>query len=316
VNDTHYIDAEVRPMLDLLAAAYGDYANMAVDEIRARFAQAAAAMARPLPPNCQDGYVDVPGPAGPIACRYFRPADAAIDLPVIAHFLGGTFVATSLDQVGWNPIKLAMEVGAVVITPLHRMPPEHPYPAAYEDCFALYRWLLGNAKQVGGDPGRIALVGQSSGGTLAASVCIEARAAGLPQPALQVLAEPLLDHESETPSINEFTHVLSKEILRPRVSHYFGEERPPRRASPLRAESLAGVAPAYIITAGLDPLRDEAIAFVARLRREGVFVAHRHHDGQIHGFFSMYDQITQARVAFAECCAALRLALSEGIGRK
>jgi acetyl esterase len=316
VYDTHYIDAEIRPVLDQLAAAYGDYARMTVAEIRSRFAQVAAAMSRPLPANCSDGYVDVPGPAGVISCRYFKPANAGTDLPVILHFLGGTFVTTSLDQVGWNPIKLAMEVGCVVVTPLHRMPPEHPFPAAYDDCFAVYRWFVENARRIGGDPGRIALVGESSGGTLAASVCIDAREAGLPQPALQVLAEPLLDHESETPSMNEFTHVISKEILRPRVSYYFGETRPPRRASPLLAESLAGLAPAYVITAGLDPLRDEAIAFVARLRREGVFVAHRHHEGQIHGFFSMYDQITQARVAFAECCAVIRLALTDGISRK
>lgn len=313
MQDSHYVDRDVRKMLDILAASYGDYANMSIAEIRERFAAHARATAQPLPRGCVEGYVDIQGPGGVIPCRYFRPEAPAGSCPVIINFLSGTFVATSLEQVGRTPVELSQGTASLVITPLHRMPPEHRYPAAYDDCFAVYRWVLEHGTKIGADPGRIVLFGESSGATLAASVCLKAREAGLPQPKLMVLAEPLLDHESETPSMNEFTYVLSKEMLRAPDSHYFGTERPPVDASPLRAASLANIAPAYVITAGLDPLRDEAIAFVARLRREGVFVAHRHHDGQIHGFFSMFGQLTHAQLALAECCAAIRVAIAGGL---
>lgn len=313
MSHSHYIDPEVRPVLEMMAGHYGDYEKMSIADMRAMFAQTAAAMARPLPPGCRDGYFDIPGPGGAIPCRYFRPADMSGELPIVVQFLGGTFVATSLDQVGHVPPILAMTLRCMVVTPLHRMPPEHPFPAAYDDSFAIYAWLQANAKGVGGDGERIVLLGESSGATLTASACIDARDRGLAQPRLQVLAEPLLDHTSETPSMNEFTYVLSKALMRRRPHVYFGDDEPPVRASPLRAPSLAGVAPAYVITAGLDPLRDEGIAFAARLRNEGVVVALRNHDGQVHGFFSMFEQITQSRIAFAECCATIRLAFEGGL---
>lgn len=313
MHDSHFIDPQVRPMLDMMAAHYGDYSKMSLEEVRAVFAKTATAMARPLPKGCEDGYVDIPGPAGAIRCRYFRPVVRSGSLPVIIQFIPGTYVATALDQVGHLPPALAMAVNAVVLTPLHRMPPENPFPAAFDDCFAVYAHVLRHADQIGGDGARVVLLGESSGGTLAAATCLEARDKGLPQPLLQVLAEPLVDHDSETPSVNEFSYVLSKADLRKGSRYYFGDAPAPLRASPLRACSLSGVAPAYIVTAGLDPLRDEGIAFAARLREEGVIVAHRHHDGQVHGFFSMVENVTQAKIAFRECCAVISLAMEGGL---
>lgn len=301
-------------MLEMMAAHYGEYSKMSLEEVRAVFAQTALAMARPLPTGCEDGYFDIPGPAGPIPCRFFRPSGQAKLLPVIIQYIGGTYVATALDQVGHVPAALAMAVNAVVVTPLHRIPPEHPFPAAFDDCFAVYAHLIRHADQINGDGTRIVLLGESSGGTLAAATCLEARDRGLAQPLLQVLAEPLVDHDAETPSVNEFAYVLSKADLRKGSRYYFGDAPAPVRASPLRAQSLAGVAPAYVITAGLDPLRDEGIAFAARLRQDGIMVAHRHHDGQVHGFFSMFEHVTQAKIAFRECCAAICLAVEGEFG--
>jgi acetyl esterase len=312
--DSHYIDAEVRPILDMLAAQFGDYSKLTVAETRALYNQSAPLMAAPVPEGCLDERRTIPGPGGDIACRIFRPKNIHGELPVIVHFLGGTYVATSLDHLGPPPTAMAMEVGCLVVVPLHRMPPENPFPSAYDDSVAVYEWLVKHAREWGGDPDRIILQGESSGGTLAAAVCIDAKAKGLSQPVMQVLAEPLLDHESETCSMSEFTFMLSKEAIRFGSKTYFGDQRPPRRASPLKAEALAGVAPAYVITAGLDPLRDEGIAYVARLRREGVTVIHRHHDGQLHGFFSMFPQILQARIAFQEVCAVMRFAFAGGLG--
>lgn len=311
---SHYIDPEVRPILDMIAAQFGDYSKLTVEETRALYNQSAPMMAAPVPDECLDERRIIPGPGGDIECRLFRPKGLTGDLPIIVQFLGGTFVATSLDHLGPPSTGMAMDVGCLVVVPLHRVPPEHPFPAAYDDAFAIYKWLLQNGREWGGDPDRIILQGESSGGTLAASVCIDALDANLPQPLMQVLAEPLLDHESETCSMNEFNYMLSKEDVRMGSKTYFGDQTPPRRASPLKVQSLAGVAPAYVITAGLDPLRDEGIAFVARLRREGVPVTHRNHDGQLHGFFSMYPHILQSRIAFQEVCAVMRFAFAGGFG--
>ena len=314
MNHSHYIDPQVRPILDMIAQTFGDYTELTVDETRALYAQSTAAMAQPLPEGCIDGRFKIPGPGGPIECRFFRPVAAEGDLPVILSFLGGTYVATSLDHLGPPAPAMAMAVNCMVVSPLHRMPPEHPYPAAFDDCFEVYRWFLENAASVGGNPAQIILEGESAGGTLATMTCIRARDAGLPQPKLQVLAEPLVDHESETPSANELTFMLSKKALRFGAKQYFGDAPIPREASPLRVDSLAGIAPAYVITAGLDPLRDEGIAYVSRLRQEGVPVTHRNHDGQLHGFFSMFPQILQARIAFEEVCAVMRFAFAGGLG--
>lgn len=308
--NSHFVDPQVRPVLDMLAQQFGDYTQLSVAETRKLYAETAAAMAQPLPQGCVDGRFSVEGPTGPIECRFFKPADASAPLPVFLFFLGGTFVATSLDHLGPVPGILAMETRCIVVTPLHRIPPENRFPAAYDDCLAVYAWALKSAGQIGGDSNRVAVGGQSAGGTLAAAVTIDARDNGWRQPVLQVLAEPLLDHLSETPSLNEFTYVLSKKVLKEGSRYYFGDAVPPTRASPLRAPSLAGLAPTYIITAGLDPLRDEGFAYVARLRAEGSIVAHRHHEGQLHGFFSMFQQITQSKIAFAECCAVIRLAFA------
>lgn len=316
MHDSHYVDPEVRPILAALQAQFGDYTRLSVAQTREMYARRAAATAKPLPPTCIDGRFTVHGVAGAIECRWFKPLHATGSLPVLLHFLGGTYVATSLDQVGGLPIALALALDCIVVVPLHRIPPEHPFPAALDDCFAVYRWLLRSAADLGGDAARIVIHGESSGGTLAALVCITARDQHLPQPCLQVLAEPLVDHQSETSSINEFSYVLGKQAIRFGSRLYFGDAPPPASASPLRVESLQHLAPAYVITAGLDPLRDEGIAFVTRLRHEGVLVVHRHHDGQIHGFHSMFDQLTQSRIAFAECCAAITLAFSGALSRR
>lgn len=310
--NSHYVDPQVRGFLDQFAANYGeDYIERSIDELRALYLEQLKTTAKPLPAGCEDGRFDVPGLGGPVACRYFKPQGEG-PFPVLIYFLGGTFIYTTLDHVGAMPPETAMLANCIVVVPLHRMPPENRFPAAFDDCFSVYRWLTEHAAELGGDQTRIALMGESSGATLAAAVCIDALEAGVQQPVLQVLAEPLLDQLAETASLNEFTYVLSKTVLRQEPSAYFGDAPPERRASPLRAKSLKGVAPAYVITADLDPLRDEALAFVARLRTEGVLVAHRHHDGQVHAFFSMFDQLTQAKIAFHECCAVLALAFSGG----
>lgn len=306
-----YIDPQVLPVLEMLGQH--DYSKITVEEGRAMYRQAAA-FALPVRPNCRVEEFVLPRRDGtPIPCKAIFPPDAGKSLPVVISYMGGTFVGTTLEFIGGYESHIAEFAGSIVVVPLHRVPPEHRYPAAYDDCYDVYAWMTRNAGQIGGDPARIALHGESAGATLAASVCIEARDRGEAQPLMQVLAEPLLDHEAETPSLNELSIMLSRATLRLGSSYYFGDERPARRASPLRVDDLSGLAPAYIVTAALDPLRDEGYAYAVRLRQAGVPVIHTCYEGQIHGFLSMIGSVDQARIAFHQACGVLRLAFAGGL---
>lgn len=276
----------------------------------------AAAFALPVRPGCTVKEFEIQRRDGQtMPCKAIIPPQHRPNLPVVASFMGGTYVGTTLEFIGGYESHIAELVECIVVVPLHRVPPENRFPAAYDDCFDAYAWLKRNAGEIGGDSARIAVHGESSGATLAASVCIDAKAEGLPQPVLQVLAEPLLDHESETPSMNELGVVLNRATLRLGSSYYFGSERPAKRASPLRADDLSGLAPAYIVTAGLDPLRDEGYAYAVRLRQAGVGVTYNSYEGQIHGFLSMIAAVDQARIAFHQCCGVLRMAFAGGLQR-
>ena len=306
-----YIDPQVAPILEMIGQH--DYSKISVEEGRAMYRQAAA-HALPVRAGCTVKEFEIrrrDGKAMP--CKAIFPPQRRPGLPVVASFMGGTYVGTTLEFIGGYESHIAEFADCIVVVPLHRVPPENRFPAAYDDCFDTYAWLKRNAGEIGGDPARVAVHGESAGATLAASVCIDARSEGLAQPLLQVLAEPLLDHESETPSINELNLVLSRATLRLGSSYYFGDEQPAKRASPLRADDLSGLAPAYIVTASLDPLRDEGYAYAVRLRQAGVAVTYNCYEGQIHGFLSMIAAVDQARIAFHQCCGVLRLAFAGGM---
>lgn len=254
----------------------------------------------------------VPGPAGPVPVRVYRPSEAT-GLPVVVWFHGGGWVIGGLDSHDHLCRLLCDDAGCVVVSVDYRLAPEHPFPAAVEDCVAAYGWVAANATEVGGDPGRVAVGGDSAGGNLAAVVALTRRDAGDPPPRAQVLVYPVTDHEFDSPSMHENAtgYFLEREHMRWFFGHYL---RTPAdaddwRVSPLRAPDLSGVAPAIVVTAEYDPLRDQGEAYGARLRAAGVDTEIVRGEGLFHGFFGLHPIVEPGREPWERVVAFLARAL-------
>lgn len=258
----------------------------------------------------EDVYIKVPGPAGDINCKVITPVDPGEDqLPVLLYFIGGTFAHQSASEMGGIPYVLATEANCILVIPEHRIPPENPFPAGFDDILAVYEWALENAAEIKGDPNRIAVGGASSAGTHAAALCLDAKEKGLPQPLVQWLDVPFLDQIGEFTSVHEMDYLVNRDTLRFGAAIHFGHDRTLEyslRASPLRASDLSGLAPAYITTAELDPLRDEGKAYATRLRKAGVPCTHICYEGQIHGFTGMGGVVEEGLIALCQAAGVLR----------
>ena len=199
----------------------------------------------------------------------------------------------------------------------YRLAPEHKAPAAVDDCVAAYRWALGHAAELGADPSRIGVGGDSAGGNLAALVALRSRDEGIRQPALQVLLYPVLDLSAKTRSRTLFSDgfFLSKQDMDWFTELYLGGAglaADDARVSPLKAADLSGLAPALVLTAGFDPLRDEGNEYAAALRSAGVSVDHRQFDALTHGFASLAPFGGGSADAVAATISAIRAHLSRG----
>ncbi|HXR25586.1 MAG TPA: alpha/beta hydrolase, partial [Candidatus Binataceae bacterium] len=191
--------------------------------------------------------------------------------------------------------------------------PEHPFPAAPEDCYAATKCAFDNAKSINIDPNRIAVGGDSAGGNLAAVVSLMARDRGGPKVAFQLLIYPATDCVNETPSQREFAkdgYILSTTDMNWFYGHYLtAADKVNPYACPALAKNLAGLPPAYVMTAAIDPLRDEGEAYGAKLREAGVKVKVKRYEGVCHGFVSMAAMVDVGKQAIADCCAELRTAI-------
>jgi acetyl esterase len=253
----------------------------------------------------------VPGPAGAIPVRVYRPGDDPAP-PVLVYFHGGGWVLGSLNTHHGVCASLADLSGCVVCSVDYRMAPEHRFPAAVEDAWAATTWLAEHASEVGGRAGALAVGGDSAGGNLAAVCALRARDTGL-RLALQLLVYPVADADLDTSTYREFAegYYLTAYSMRWFWDHYLPEgDRFHPDASPLRADDLAGTAPAFVLTAEFDPLRDEGETYARRLEKAGVPVTLRRYDGMIHGFYRMPAVIDDANEALAETAAALRAAFA------
>ncbi len=258
----------------------------------------------------------VPGPAGPLPVRVYRPAGSTKTeiLPALVFYHGGGWVIGDLDTHDVACRQLSNGARCAVFSVEYRLAPEARFPAAVDDCIAATRYITAQAASLGIDPKRIAVGGDSAGGNLAAVVCIDARDAGQPLPCFQLLIYPATDQRSGHASHvrNAEGYLLTRKVMNYFRGHYLPEERDwlDWRASPMLATSLAGLPPAYVLTAGYDPLVDEGRAYAERLAAEGVKTEYIDYPGMIHGFLLMGGVLDTANEAIAACSAALRTAFN------
>lgn len=258
----------------------------------------------------------VPGPAGSIPVRVYHPAGLAGPRPLLLYFHQGGYVIGDLDGCETFCTILAATARCPVMSVDYRLGPEHRFPAAQEDAFAAYRWALEHAKEVGGDPTRLAVAGDSAGGGLCAAISHEMKRAGDPQPLVQLLVYPWVEAYADNDSYRDFADAfpLTPEGMRWFLAHYLNDEseRADLRLSPLREPDFSGLAPAIVATAGFDPLCDEGDGYAARLAEAGVPVLHRRYDALCHSFTSLSGACPAAEHALGELARDVDRALSGG----
>jgi acetyl esterase len=262
----------------------------------------------------------IPGPAGDIPVRIYKPDDGAALVPIVVFFHGGGFVMGSLNCYDALCRDFCMDAHAVVVSVAYRLAPEHKFPAAPDDCLSATRWVEAHAPAIGGDGNRIVVAGDSAGGNLAAVTALRAGDEGAPRLSGQLLIYPTTDNRRyELPSHHEFADCADSFISLGDVKwsqdNYLKEESDASNplASPLRAPSLRGLPPALVITAECDPLRDEGERYAARLREAGVSALLTRYSGVFHGFLQM-SVLGQAGHAMEEICGWLRDILRESAG--
>jgi acetyl esterase len=301
------------PTTEALLAQMAEAEAPAMTEVPPPAAREMYRAMQPPAPEIEVGAVEdrsVPGPDGDVPIRVYRPAgDGPFGLHVFFH--GGGWVIGDLDTHDADCRELCVGAGVVVVAVDYRLAPEHPFPAAPEDCYAATVWAAEHAGELGARPGPISVGGDSAGGNLAAVVSLLARDRGGPEIALQLLVYPVTDAAMDTASFTENGdgYMLTAEGMHWFWDHYCTEaDRTDPRASPMRAPDLSGLPRALVMTAEYDPLRDEGEAFARRLQEAGVTAEAQRYDGLIHGFFSMGRMIPAARQGIEAACAALRAA--------
>ncbi|CAA9515554.1 MAG: hypothetical protein AVDCRST_MAG17-2260 [uncultured Solirubrobacterales bacterium] len=280
---------------------------------REQMRRSAAVLAESMPSMERIEDLDLPGPTG---ARLYSPhrAERGEARPLLVYLHGGGWVSGDLDTHDGPCRLLAAEGGALVLAVDYRRAPEHRFPAAVEDALAAFEWAVDNASDLGADPARIAVGGDSAGGNLAAVVSRLTRDGGGRTPAMQLLIYPVTDLSVKRPSYHRFAEgfFLNEADMDWYRDHYLGAEPAvdDPRVSPLLDPDLGGLPPAYIATAGFDPLRDEAEAYAEALRAAGVPAALHRHSSLVHGFANHTAVIPAARTAMLEVAGAMRMGLA------
>jgi acetyl esterase len=306
------VDPQMQAVLDVRAGLPPIH-TLSVPEARARFKG-------PRPPGLRIAEVasvadrSIPGPGGPLDLRVYSPSGTG-PFPLLVFLHGSGWVVCDLDTHDPLCRNLCAGAGCVVVSVDYRLAPEHRFPAAPDDCLAATRWAAEHAVELCADPSRVALAGDSSGGTLAAVTALRVRDEGGPRLVGQLLIYPSADLGlPATPSLAEYGegYGLGKADLRWFWDKYLalGDERHPH-ASPMHASDLRGLPPVLVVTAECDPLRDDGERFAARLREAGVPTTVSRYEGMAHGFFTLAGLVSKADAAQAEACAWLSGILAE-----
>jgi acetyl esterase len=315
IIDGNTLDPTLQLMLSGLRLGGVDGLSINADPVASRAHLRQSLLALPGPQiHVMVDDLTLPGPAGPIAARHYRPASgAAADLLVFYH--GGGWTLGDLDTADALCRLTCRDAGVHVLSVDYRLAPEHPAPAAIDDAYAAFKWAFEHAAELGAIPGRVAVGGDSAGGNLAAVVCQLTRAEGGPAPLLQWLLYPRTDFTAQTRSLSLFARgfLLTKRDIDWFTDQYLkgtGIDLADPRVSPLHAESLAGLAPALIAVAGFDPLRDEGQRYAAALHEAGTAVDLRCLGSLTHGFASLFQLGGGSAAATSDLISALRAHLS------
>jgi acetyl esterase len=318
-RDGQTLAPDIHALISLAARARSDSLSEGTDPGQARVQrreEAAIVAERPAIPMARVESVEIPGPMGTIPARLYVPKTSPADSPppLLVYYHGGGWVIGDLETHDSPCRFLAAHSGAQVLAVDYRLAPEHPFPAAAEDAFAAYAWASANAGRFGTEAKRIAVGGDSAGGNLAAVVCLLAREAGVSPPAMQLLIYPVTETARELPSRQTFRDgfILTRRDMAYYEDRYLppGTDRGDPRVAVLQAEDLSNLPPAYLATAGFDPLRDEGNAYTRRLREAGVPVALHRHPGLVHTFINLTAICPSARAAMLEAAGALRMGLA------
>jgi acetyl esterase len=288
------------------------YETLTAPEARDYYMQARL-VSNPEPPELKSAEpLSIPAPHGAIPARIYTPKTLRTKdglAPCLVFFHGGGWVIGNLETHDVVCRKLAHEGELIVISVDYRLAPEHKFPAAVDDAVTATNWIAANASKLGIDPARLMVGGDSAGGNLAAVVSLHARDHGGAKIAGQVLVYPATEFARTHASHREpeTSILLTHSVIGWFADHYMGDaDRSDWRASPARAKTLRGLPPAYVLTAGADPLRDEGDEYAARLKKAGVPVAYKHFPGQFHGFFTMGKLLKQADVAVTDIATWLK----------
>jgi acetyl esterase len=297
------IDRRREPPLETLSPAEGRQARRVLTAVYA---------GKPVPvASVRDLFIEAGAGASPIPGRHYAPPEPGGPHPLLVYYHGGGFTYGDLDTHDGVCRVLCRHAGAHVLAVDYRLAPEHPFPAAVEDARAALGWAVANAGRLGADPGRVGVGGDSAGGNLAAVVSQLAARDGGPEPALQLLIYPATDMTSRRRSRELFANgfLLTDAEMDWFEDNYLGRARTEAsdpRASPLLAEDLSGLAPAFVVTAAFDPLRDEGEAYAQALREAGTPATLRRFPGFIHGFINGAGVSRTARDALVEIAGVTR----------
>ncbi len=308
------LDPTAKRLLTMMAAAAGADRKRPTPDERRRALAKLMQFARADSTEVATEDRTLPGPAGHIAYRLYAPAAPAREpAPGFVFFHGGGLVAGSIETHHRVAAALAQATGCRLISVDYRLAPEHKFPAAIEDAVAATQYVLANAGQLGIDPHRVVVGGDSAGATLAAVVCQHALQNAWPPIAAQCLICPVLDFEEVSPSRREFAqdYLIDRATLEADLADYVTDDADlaDPRISPLRAFHVAGLPMAIIHTAEYDPMRDEGNAYARKLLAAGVVVEHVCHPGMIHNFHAMGALLPQAQLVLSQIGEQVRRAV-------
>jgi acetyl esterase len=311
------LDPQAKAVLERVARAdLPPYPQLGAAGARQLYRETRGALAAPPPEVESVEDLHAPGPAGDLRVRLYRPPGAADagPLPALVYFHGGGWTIGDLDTHDVPCREFANLAHCAVVSVDYRLAPEHKFPAAFDDAVAATHWVHAQAEALGIDASRLAVGGDSAGGNLAAAVAIAFRDTWGPRIAMQTLLYPGTDMAADTPSHAAFAdgYLLTRDAILWFKDNYLRgpADEADWRASPLRAGDLAGLPPAYVITAGFDPLLDEGRAYADRLRAAGVKVTYECFAGMIHGFVTMGGVIAAAHHAIYRASLGLKQAFA------